>query len=95
MKPERGKRRSRDFRHPLFQLEGFDRPRLQEAAAKVCAVHGVAYGWQPSERPTDELLTRVIEDAAARFDEKFKTVPRGFLKVEEVGREEAHLRNSQ
>ena len=30
---------------------------------------------------TDELLTHLIEDTAARFGEKFKTVPRGFLKI--------------
>jgi adenosylhomocysteinase len=123
LKPERGKRKSKDFRQPLVQLEGFDKSKLQEAAAKVCEVHGVAYGWQPRERLTEEWLQRLIEDTATRFGEKFKTVPRGFLKVlvdildeleqdpqlapeevlatgahadriEEVEREEAHLRDS-
>ncbi len=81
LKPERGKRQSKDFRQPLAQLEGFDKPKLQEVAAKVREVHGIAYGWQPIERLTDEALKRLIEDAAARFGDKFKTVPRGFLKV--------------
>jgi len=81
LKPERGKRRSRDVRQPLIQLEGFDRPKLHEVALKVREVHGVAYGWQANERLTDEVLTRLIEDTIARFGEKFKTVPRGFLKV--------------
>lgn len=123
LKPERGRRKSRDVRQPLVQLEGFDQAKLQEVARKVREVHGIAYAWQPADRLTDELLTRFIEDIAARFGAKFKTVPRGFLKVlvdildeldqdpqlaptevlatgfyadriEEVEREEAHLRDS-
>jgi len=81
LKPERGKRRSRDFRQPLIHLEGFDQQRLHEVAAKVREVHGVAYGWQPAERLTDEVLERLIEDTAARFGDKFKAIPRGFLKI--------------
>jgi adenosylhomocysteinase len=81
LKPERGKPKSKDLRQALVQLEGFDKPKLQEVAAKVREVHGVAYGWQPTERLTDEWLQRLIEDMATRFGEKFKTVPRGFLKV--------------
>jgi adenosylhomocysteinase len=81
LKPERGRRRSRDMRRPLIELEGFDRPRLSEVAARVREAHGVAYGWPAAERLGDELLTRLIEDSAMRFGEKLKTVPRGFLKV--------------
>ena len=43
VKPERGRRRGKDFRQALFPLEGFDTPKLHEVAGKVCAVHGVAY----------------------------------------------------
>jgi len=81
LKPERGKRRTKDFRQPLIQLEGFDKPKLQEVGLKVRDVHAGAFGWQPALRLTDDLLTRLIEDTAARFGEKFKTVPRGFLKI--------------
>jgi hypothetical protein len=69
------------MRRPLIELEGFDRPRLSEVAARVRGAHGIAYGWPAAERLGDELLTRLIEDSAARFGEKLKTVPRGFLKV--------------
>ena len=81
LKPGWGRRRAKDFRQPLIQLEGFDKPKLREVALKVRDVHAVAFGWQPALRLTDELLTRLIEDTAARFGEKFKTMPRGFLKV--------------
>jgi hypothetical protein len=81
LKPERGKRKARDFRQALIELEGFDKPKLHEVAVKVRDVHGMAYGWQAAEHLTDELLTRVIDDVAARFGDKFKTVPRGFLKI--------------
>jgi len=81
LKPEQGRRRSKDYRRPLIELQGFDKPKLQEVAAKVREVHGMAYAWPAAERLTDELLARLIEDISARFGEKFKTVPRGFLKV--------------
>jgi P-loop Domain of unknown function (DUF2791) len=81
LKPERGKRRTKDFRQPLIALDGFDRLKLHEVALKVREVHGMAYSWEPAERLTDELLKRLIEEIAVRFGEKFKTVPRGFLKV--------------
>jgi P-loop Domain of unknown function (DUF2791) len=78
---ERGKRRTKDFRQPLISLAGFDQVKLYEVALKVRTVHGIAYGWDAVERLPDEQLKRLIEDTAARFGEKFKTVPRGFLKV--------------
>lgn len=81
LKPERGKRKAKDFRQALIELEGFDKPKLDEVAVRVRDVHGVAYGWQAAEHLTNELLTRVIDDVAARFGDKFKTVPRGFLKI--------------
>jgi P-loop Domain of unknown function (DUF2791) len=81
LKPERGKRRAKDFRQALIELEGFDKSRLAEVAVKVRDVHGVAYGWQAAEYLTDELLARLIDDVGARFGDKFKTVPRGFLKI--------------
>jgi len=81
LKPERGKRKAKDFRQALIELEGFDKPKLDEVAVRVRDVHGVAYGWQAAEHLTNELLTRVIDDVAARFGDRFKTVPRGFLKI--------------
>jgi hypothetical protein len=81
LKPERGKRRAKDFRQALIELEGFDKSRLAEVAVKVRDVHGMAYGWQAAEYLTDELLARLIDDVGARFGDKFKTVPRGFLKI--------------
>jgi P-loop Domain of unknown function (DUF2791) len=80
LKPERGRRWTKDVRYPLSPLAGFDRVKLHEVAHKVRRVHGLAYGWEPIERLPDELLTRLIEATAARFGEKFTTVPRGFLK---------------
>jgi P-loop Domain of unknown function (DUF2791) len=81
LKPERGRRRAKDFRQALIALEGFDQAKLHEVAVKVREVHGVAYGWQAAEYLADELLARVVEDVATRFGDKFKTVPRGFLKI--------------
>ena len=81
LKPERGQRPRKDVRQSLLPLEGFDRLKLLEAAMKVRDVHGTAYGWQPAERLTDRWVHRIVDDVAGRFGEKFKTVPRGFLKV--------------
>jgi P-loop Domain of unknown function (DUF2791) len=81
VRPERGKRPTKDFRQPLISLVGFDAVKLYEVALKVQAVHGIAYGWDAVNRLPDEQLKRLIEETAARFGEKFKTVPRGFLKV--------------
>jgi hypothetical protein len=81
LKPEPGKQRTQDFRQPLIALEGFDEVKLQEVALKVRWVHGIAYGWEPAERLSDELLKRLLEETARRFGEKLNTVPRGFLKV--------------
>jgi adenosylhomocysteinase len=81
IKLERGKRKTKDLRHPLIPLEGFDRQRLVEVAKKVRRVHGVAYGWQPEQKVTDALIEYFVEETVQRFGEKFKTIPRGFLKV--------------
>ena len=70
-----------DVRQPLIRLEGFDKERLLDVAVKVREVHGVAYTWQPEERLTDAWLQFLVEDTATRFGTKFKTVPRGFLKI--------------
>jgi P-loop Domain of unknown function (DUF2791) len=80
LKPERGRRRTQDFRHPLIALAGFDPVKLHEVALRVRQVHGIAYAWDAIDRLPDELLKRLIEETAVRFGEKFKAVPRGFLK---------------
>ena len=80
LKPERAKRRTKDFRHPLMALAGFDHVKLHEVALRVRQVHGIAYGWDAIERLPDDLLKRLIEETAAHFGGKFTTVPRGFLK---------------
>ncbi len=81
LRPERDRRQTKDFRQPLIPLAGFDPVKLYEVALKVRTVHGIAYGWDAVERLPDVQLKRLIEKTAARFGEKFKTVPRGFLKV--------------
>jgi hypothetical protein len=80
LKPDRGKRRTKDFPHPLIALTGFDQVKLHEVAQRVRQVHGIAYGWEASERLPDELIKRLIEATAARVGDKFTSVPRGFLK---------------
>jgi hypothetical protein len=80
LKPERGRRRTKDFQHPLIALAGLDHVKLYEVARRVRQVHGIAYAWDAIERLPDELLKHLIEQMAARFGEKFQTVPRGFLK---------------
>jgi adenosylhomocysteinase len=69
------------FRQPLLRLAGFDRLKLHEVAIKVREAHGIAYQWNAIECLTDDRLTRLIEEAAAHFRDKFITVPRGVLKV--------------
>jgi P-loop Domain of unknown function (DUF2791) len=81
LKPERGRRRTKDFRHPLTALAGFDLVKLYEVAHRVRQVHGIASAWDAIDRLSDELLKGLVEETAARFGEKFKTVARGFLKV--------------
>jgi adenosylhomocysteinase len=80
LKPERGRRRTKDFRQPLIPLAGFDHGKLHEVALRVRQVHGIAYAWDAIERLPDESLKRLIEETVTRFGEKFKTAPRGFLK---------------
>jgi hypothetical protein len=80
LKPERSRRRTRDFRPPLTTLAGFDAVKLYEVARRVQQVHGIAFAWNSIERLPDEPLKRLVGETAARFGEKFKTVPRGFLK---------------
>jgi hypothetical protein len=80
LKPERARRRTKDFRHPLMVLAGFDHVKLHEVALKVRQVHGIAYRWDAIECLPDDLLKRLIEETAAHFGGKFTTVPRGFLK---------------
>ncbi|RPJ52030.1 MAG: hypothetical protein EHJ95_04580 [Methanobacteriota archaeon] len=80
LKPERARRRTKDFRHPLMTLAGFDHVKLHEVALRVRQVHGIAYGWDAIERLPDDLLKRLIGETAAHFGGKFTTVPRGFLK---------------
>jgi hypothetical protein len=81
LKPEWASGRMTDFRPPLLRLTAFDRLKLHEVAVKVREAHGIAYQWNAIERLTDAMLTRLIEDAAAHFREKFTTIPRGVLKV--------------
>ena len=84
LKPSRAQVRNSqggDARQPLIHLEGFDKERLLEVAIKVREVHSVAYGWQQEERLTNAWLQYLVEDTAMRFGTKFKTVPRGFLKI--------------
>jgi hypothetical protein len=80
LEPERARSRTKDSRHPLMALAGFDHIKLHEVALRVRQVHGIASGWNASERLPDGLLGRLIEQTAAHFGEKFTTVPRGFLK---------------
>jgi hypothetical protein len=80
LKPERARRRTKDFRHPLMTLAGFDHVKLHEVALRVRQVHGVAYRWDAIERLPDDLLKQLIGETAAHFGGKFTTVPRGFLK---------------
>jgi hypothetical protein len=80
LKPERGRHRTRDFRPPLIALAGFDAVKLYEVAHRVQQVHEIAYAWNSIERLPNTLLKRLVEETATRFGEKFKTVPRGFLK---------------
>jgi hypothetical protein len=80
LQPEQGKRRRSEFRPPVIALTGLDYAKLHEAAIRVRQVHGIACGWDPLTRLPDELLRRLIEETAARFGEKFTSVPRGFLK---------------
>lgn len=80
LKPGRVKRQTKDHQQPLIPLEGFDQRKLHEVARKVRDVHGIAYGWDPGGRLTDERLKQLVEDTAVRFGEKFKTMPRGLLK---------------
>jgi BREX system ATP-binding protein BrxC/D len=81
LRPEQGRSRGKEFRHPLMELTGFDHVKLHEVALRVRQVHGIAYRWDARERLPDEWLKRLIDETAARFGEKFTTVPRGFLKV--------------
>jgi P-loop Domain of unknown function (DUF2791) len=81
LKRERVKRGATDEQQPLILLKGFDQPKLYEIALNVRSVHGVAYDWDPTERLTDGLLQQLVKETAARFGEKFETIPRGFLKV--------------
>jgi adenosylhomocysteinase len=81
LKPPAGRSKTPEFRQPLLELAGFQETSLSEMARKVREVHGVAYGWQPDQRLTDDLLNRLIQEAAAQVGEAFRTVPRGFLKV--------------
>jgi hypothetical protein len=80
LKLEPGRRWTAEFRPPLIALTGFDRAKLHEVAVRVRQVHGIACGWDPLKRLPDELLSRLIEETATRFGEKFTSVPRGFLK---------------
>jgi P-loop Domain of unknown function (DUF2791) len=80
VKPKPGRRRTAEFRPPLMALTGFDHAKLHEVALRVRQVHGIACGWDPLKRLPDELLRGLIEATAARFGEKFISVPRGFLK---------------
>jgi BREX system ATP-binding protein BrxC/D len=80
LQPERSRRQTKDFQHPLIALAGFDHVKLYEVARRVRQVHGIAYAWNANERLSDERLKHLIEQTAARFGEKFHTVPRGFLK---------------
>jgi hypothetical protein len=80
LEPERARSRTKDFRHPLMALAGFDHSKLHEVALRVQQVHGIARGWNAIERLPDDLLGRLIEQTAAHFGGKFTTVPRGFLK---------------
>jgi hypothetical protein len=79
--PLRGKSKTPELRQPLLQLKGLPDAALFEVALKVRDAHGRAYGWQPDLHLTDDLLSRLIKEAAARFGEMFKSMPRGFLKI--------------
>jgi hypothetical protein len=81
LRPEQGRSREKGFRHPLMKLTGFDHVKLHEVALRVRQVHGIAYRWDAREHLPDEWLKRLTDETAARFGEKFATVPRGFLKV--------------
>jgi hypothetical protein len=81
LKRERVKREAIDGQRPVILLKGFDQPKLYEIALNVRGVHGIAYDWDPTERLTDGLLQQLVREAAAQFGEKFKAIPRGFLKV--------------
>jgi hypothetical protein len=81
LKRERVKRRTTDEQQPLILLKGFDQAALYEIALNVRSVHGIAYDWDPTERLADGLLQQLVQETAARFGEKFETIPRGFLKV--------------
>ena len=81
LKPKPGRRRTAELRAPLMALTGFDYAKLHEVAIRVRQVHGIAGGWDPLKRLPDDLLRGLIEETAARFGEKFTSVPRGFLKA--------------
>jgi hypothetical protein len=80
LKVEQAGHRTKDSRHPLIALTGFDHVKLYEVARRVRQVHGIAYAWNAIERLPDELLKQLIEQTAARCGAQFTTVPRGFLK---------------
>jgi hypothetical protein len=77
----RVKREATDEQRPLILLKGFDQTELYEIALNVRGAHGIAYDWDPTEHLTDGLLQQLVKETAARFGEKFETIPRGFLKV--------------
>jgi P-loop Domain of unknown function (DUF2791) len=81
LKPELGRRRMQDVRHPLMALAGFDHAKLYEVALRVRRVHGIAYGWDAIKSLPDELLKQLIDKTTARLGGKFAMVPRGFLKA--------------
>ena len=81
LKRERVTREATGGQQPVIALKRFDQSKLYEIVLNVRDLHGVAYGWDPTERLTDGLLQLWMKEMAGRFGAKFETIPRGFLKV--------------
>lgn len=67
-------------RQPVLQLEPLDASRLEQVARRVREVHAAAYGWEPAERVTDEVLMSLVRRATAFGDGHVSRLPRPFLR---------------
>lgn len=69
-----------NLRQPVIRLRGFDRDKFQEVATRVSELHGIAYGWDASEKVPNKFLKKFAKATTTGLGGDVGQVPRGFLR---------------